>query len=67
MTVIASSMQAIIGIVVAAILLNIVAIVKKENTGYVLKDANAEEGKEFEVNYLYAIIPIIPLVLLCTR
>lgn len=65
MTVIASfSMQAIIGIVVAAILLNIVAIVKKENTGYVLKDANAEEGKEFKVNYLYAIIPIIPLVLL---
>ena len=65
MTVIASfSMQAIIGIVVAAILLNIVAIVKKEHTGYVLKDANAEEGKEFKVNYLYAIIPIIPLVLL---
>ena len=65
MTVIASfSMQAIIGIVVAAILLNIVAIVKKEHTGYVLKEANAEEGKEFKVNYLYAIIPIIPLVLL---
>ena len=65
MTVIASfSMQAIIGIVVAAILLNIVAIVKKEHTGYVLKDANEEEGKEFKVNYLYAIIPIIPLVLL---
>lgn len=64
MTVIASfSMQAIIGIVVAAILLNIVAIVKKEHTGYVLKDAN-EEGKEFKVNYLYAIIPIVPLVLL---
>lgn len=64
MTVIASfSMQAIIGIVVAAILLNIVAIVKKEHTGYVLKDAN-EEGKKFKVNYLYAIIPIIPLVLL---
>ena len=65
MTVIASfSMQAIIGIVVAAILLNIVAIVKKEHIGYVLKEANAEEGKEFKVNYLYAIIPIIPLVLL---
>ncbi|MDU2570050.1 MAG: C4-dicarboxylate transporter DcuC [Veillonella sp.] len=65
MTVIASfSMQAIIGIVVAAILLNIVAIVKKEHTGYVLKDGNEEEGKEFKVNYLYAIIPIIPLVLL---
>lgn len=64
MTVIASfSMQAIIGIVVAAILLNIVAIVKKEHTGYVLKDDN-EEDKEFKVNYLYAIIPIIPLVLL---
>lgn len=64
MTVIASfSMQAIIGIVVAAILLNIVAIVKKEHTGYVLKDDN-EENKEFKVNYLYAIIPIIPLVLL---
>ena len=65
MTVIASfSMQAIIGIVVAAILLNIVAIVKKEHTGYVVKGSNAEEGKEFKVNYLYAIIPIIPLVLL---
>ena len=52
------------GVDVAAILLNIVAIVKKEHTGYVLKDANEEEGKEFKVNYLYAIIPIIPLVLL---
>ncbi len=29
-----------------------------------MKDANEEEGKEFKVNYLYAIIPIIPLVLL---
>ena len=65
MTVIASfSMQAVIGIVVAAILLNIVAIVKKEHTGYVLKEVNGEEGKEFKINYLYAIIPIIPLVLL---
>ena len=65
MTVIASfSMQAIIGIVVAAILLNIVAIVKKEHTGYVMKNDTVEEGKEFKVNYFYAIIPIIPLVLL---
>ncbi|MDU6912982.1 MAG: C4-dicarboxylate transporter DcuC, partial [Veillonella sp.] len=65
MTVIASfSMQAIIGIVVAAILLNIVAIVKKEHTGYVMKNDTAAEGKEFKVNYFYAIIPIIPLVLL---
>lgn len=64
MTVIASfSMQAIIGIVVAAILLNIVAIVKKEHTGYVMKNDTAAEGKEFKVNYFYAIIPIIPLVL----
>ena len=65
MTVIASfSMQAIIGIVVAAILLNIVAIVKKEHTGYIMKNDTAAEGKEFKVNYFYAIIPIIPLVLL---
>ena len=65
MTVIASfSMQAIIGIVVAAILLNIVAIVKKDHTGYVMKNDTVEEGKEFKVNYFYAIIPIIPLVLL---
>ena len=65
MTVIASfSMQAMIGIVVAAILLNIVAIVKKEHTGYVMKNDSTEDSKEFKVNYFYAIIPIIPLVLL---
>ena len=53
-----------IGIVVAAILLNIVAIVKKEHTGYVMKHDSTEDSKEFKVNYFYAIIPIIPLVLL---
>lgn len=64
MTVIASfTMQAVVGLVVAAILLNIVAIVKKEHTGYVL-ESNAEDSKAFKVNYFYAIIPIIPLVLL---
>ncbi|PQL20945.1 C4-dicarboxylate ABC transporter [Veillonella denticariosi JCM 15641] len=64
MTVIASfTMQAVVGLVVAAILLNIVAIVKKEHTGYVL-ESHSEDSKEFKVNYLYAIIPIIPLVLL---
>ena len=53
-------MQAMIGIVVAAILLNIVAIIKKEHTGYVMKNDTTEDSKEFKVNYFYAIIPIIP-------
>lgn len=64
MTVIASfTVQALVGLVVAAVLLNIVAIVKKEHTGYVL-ESHSEDSKEFKVNYFYAIIPIIPLVLL---
>ena len=58
------SLQVIIAAIAAAIILAIIAVVKKENSGYIINAAEAKEVEEFHLNYLYAIIPILPLVLL---
>ncbi|WP_196600843.1 C4-dicarboxylate transporter DcuC [Pectinatus frisingensis] len=58
------SLQVIIAAIAAAIILAIIAVVKKENSGYIINAAETKEVEEFHLNYLYAIIPILPLVLL---
>ena len=64
MTVIGTfSLQVIIAAVVAACILTGISIFRKENMGYVQQD-DVEDEQVFRVNYLYAAIPIIPLVLL---
>lgn len=64
MTVIGTfSLQVIIAAVAAACILTGIAVLRKENKGYVPKD-EVETAEAFSVNYLYALIPIIPLVLL---
>ncbi|MBR1580008.1 MAG: C4-dicarboxylate transporter DcuC [Selenomonadaceae bacterium] len=67
MTVIGTfSLQTIIAAVVAALILTGISIIRKENKGYVADNAIEETGDDFKVNYLYAIVPVIPLVLLVT-
>jgi C4-dicarboxylate transporter, DcuC family len=65
MTVIGTfSLQVIIAAIAAAGILAVIAVVKKENSGYVISEAEAREEAAFQLNYLYAVIPILPLVLL---
>lgn len=64
MTVIGTfSLQVVIAAVIAACILTGIAVFRKENKGYEAQEIS-EEKDEFKVNYLYAIIPVIPLALL---
>ena len=64
MTVIGTfSKQTLIAAVAAAIVLTIIGRLKKENTGYT-DDTMVEEPDDFKVNFLHALIPVLPLVLL---
>ena len=61
------TMAAIICGLIGGIGLMIVAIMRKEHTGYVGTKDSMTEGKDSEnitVNYIKAIVPIVPLVLL---
>lgn len=53
-----------IGALVAAVLLAILAMVMREGVGSNKEDTSAEAAKEFKINPIYAIVPIIPLFLL---
>lgn len=66
MTVIATlTPAALAGIVTVAVALTAVALLRKEHTGYeAAVDVTSKEHAEFKVNYLMAIVPIVPLVLL---
>lgn len=57
------SRQVLFAAVIAAVLLTIIAWVRKENTGYVAPK-DIEDSEDFHVNYLKAIMPVVPLVLL---
>lgn len=55
----------IIGVLVASITLSIIAFVKKEGAGsQALKERLEETGDQFKINYIYALIPILPIILL---
>lgn len=65
MTVIAGhSLAAIVCGLIGAISLFIVAIIRKEHKGYIADNTEAIENENFTVNYLKALVPIIPLILL---
>lgn len=53
-----------IGALVAAVLLAILAMVMREGVGSNKEDTSAEAAKEFKINPIYAIVPVIPLFLL---
>ena len=49
-------------LVVAAIIVTFIAVYYKEDRGYVAEGLEIE--KDFKVNYLYAIMPVIPILIL---
>lgn len=49
---------------IGAIGLYLVAVVRKEHMGYISAESVAEKDKTFNVNYIKAIVPIFPLILL---
>lgn len=55
---------AFITLAVVAIVIWAVAMVLKEGSGYVSSEEQAEKGEKFKVNYLYAIIPVLPIFML---
>ncbi len=63
----AEFMPALVGAIVSAILLAILAVFMKEGVGS-QEDVNAteagEKAEELKINYLYALVPILPLFLL---
>ncbi len=56
-------MATVAGVVVAAAVLTVVAIVLKENKGYV-PEGSVIDDESFSVNPLYAIMPLIPVIIL---
>jgi DcuC family C4-dicarboxylate transporter len=54
----------VIGALVAAVLLAVLAMVMREGVGSNKDDASAEAAKDFKINPIYAIVPVIPLFLL---
>lgn len=56
-------MATVAGVVVAAAVLTVVAIVIKENKGYV-PEGNVIDDDSFSVNPLYAVMPLIPVIIL---
>ncbi|MGM9520260.1 MAG: C4-dicarboxylate transporter DcuC [Phascolarctobacterium sp.] len=56
-------MATVAGVVVAAAVLTVVAIVMKENKGYV-PEGNVIDDDSFSVNPLYAVMPLIPVIIL---
>lgn len=58
----------IMAVIIGAISITIVAKVLKEDKGYVVKDNDGAslqaEGEAMKVNFLYAIVPIVPVALL---
>lgn len=56
-------MATVAGVLVAAAVLTVVAILMKENKGYV-PEGNVIDDDSFSVNPLYAIMPLIPVIIL---
>lgn len=65
MTVIATTTPSVlIGLAVAAVSLTLLAVFMKEGVGSVKDSAASEASLNVKVNYLYALIPVLPLALL---
>ena len=56
-------MATVAGVIVAAVVLTVIAIVLKENKGYVPEGSVVDEDG-FSVNALYAIMPLVPVIIL---
>ena len=56
-------MATVAGVIVAAVVLTVIAIVLKENKGYV-PEGSVVDDDSFSVNAIYAIMPLIPVIIL---
>ena len=64
MTVIGNhSFAALVGVAVVAVSLTIIARIRREDHGYT-SDLLKEDGEAFQVNFIKAMVPLVPLVLL---
>lgn len=63
-TVIGNHMMAtVVGVLIASVVLTVVAVVLKENKGYV-PEGNVMDDTSFMINPLYSIMPLIPVIIL---
>lgn len=53
----------VLGMLIAAAVLTAVAVILRENKGYVLESGAAGQG-DFRVNLLYAAMPLVPVIIL---
>ncbi len=58
------TMATVVGVLIAAAVLTVIAVVLKENKGYVPADGVVAEDEDFSINPLYAIMPLIPVIIL---
>ena len=56
-------MATVAGVIVAAVVLTVIAIVLKENKGYV-PEGSVVDDDSFSVNAIYAIMPLVPFIIL---
>ena len=56
-------MATVAGVIVAAVVLTVIAIVLKENKGYV-PEGSVVDDDIFSVNAIYAIMPLVPVIIL---
>ena len=56
-------MATVAGVIVAAVVLTVIAIVLKENKGYV-PEGSVVDDDSFSVNGIYAIMPLVPVIIL---
>lgn len=52
------------GVVIAAATLTILAVILKENKGYVPEGGAAEAADDLKINPLYALMPVLPVIIL---
>lgn len=52
------------GVVIAATTLTILAVILKENKGYVAEGGAAEAADDLKINPLYALMPVLPVIIL---
>lgn len=53
----------VVGVIVAAATLTVIAVLLKENKGYVPEDGVVSED-DFKINPLYALMPLLPVIIL---
>jgi DcuC family C4-dicarboxylate transporter len=54
----------IVAVVIGAISITVVAYVLKEDRGYVAPGASGSDQKELKANFFFALVPVIPIILL---